>query len=59
MDWKHWKRIFGVLDFIPVMTWAYNYAPASIFSTMGYTMFAFLFEWTDQNWYVPTPAPPP
>jgi len=52
MDWNHWKRVFGVLDFIPVMTWAYNYAPASIFSTMGYTMFAFLFEWTDLNWYI-------
>ena len=52
MDWNHWKRVFGVLDFIPVMTWAYNYAPASMFSTMGYTMFAFLFEWTDLNWYI-------
>lgn len=54
MDWNHWKRVFGVLDFIPIMTWAYDYVPASIFSTMGYTMFAFLFEWTDKNWYAPT-----
>jgi len=49
--YRNWKRVFGVLDFIPIMTWAYNHVLASIFSTMGYTMFAFLFEWTNQNWY--------
>jgi len=33
MDWNHWKRVFSVLDFIPIMTRAYNHVPASIFST--------------------------
>lgn len=50
IKWKSWQRIFGVLDFIPLMRYSYDYVPPIIFSTMGYTMFAFLFEWTDTNW---------
>lgn len=50
LEWSTWKRFFGVLDFIPLMRWAYDYCPARIFATMGYIMFAFLFEWTDTNW---------
>jgi len=68
----------GVLDFIPIMTIAYNLAPQAAFvrsvsspslsspfpsfpeltrplflfpqASLGYTMFAFLFDWTDANW---------
>ena len=40
----------GVLDFIPLMRYSYDYVPALIFGTMGYTMFSFLFDWTDRNW---------
>ena len=36
MDWKSWKRIFGVLDMIPVMRWAYDYVPSLPFSLLGY-----------------------
>ncbi|WWD07856.1 hypothetical protein V865_005963 [Kwoniella europaea PYCC6329] len=50
MEWSTWKRFFGVLDFIPLMRWAYDYAPARLFATLGYIMFAFLFGWTDANW---------
>jgi lysosomal acid lipase/cholesteryl ester hydrolase len=50
MEWKQWRRLFGVLDFIPIMTWAYDYAPQALFASLGYTMFAFLFAWTDTNW---------
>lgn len=50
IEWPMWKRIFGVLDFIPLMRWSYDYCPPKIFATMGYTMFAFLFNWTDANW---------
>ncbi|KIR30947.1 lipid particle protein [Cryptococcus deuterogattii LA55] len=50
MDWPTWKRFFGVLDFIPLMRWAYDYAPPSMFASLGYIMFAFLFSWTDTNW---------
>jgi len=42
--------LFGVLDFIPLMRWSYDHVPAKIFSTIGYCMFAFLFQWTDANW---------
>lgn len=54
INWKTWQRLFGVLDYIPLMRYSYDYVPALIFSTMGYTMFAFLFEWTDTNWYAPS-----
>ncbi|WVF69990.1 hypothetical protein IAT40_004775 [Kwoniella sp. CBS 6097] len=50
MEWGKWKRFFGVLDFIPLMRWAYDYAPARLFAALGYIMFAFLFGWTDANW---------
>ncbi|EIW73046.1 hypothetical protein TREMEDRAFT_42161 [Tremella mesenterica DSM 1558] len=50
LEWTTWKRVFGVLDFIPLMRWAYDYCPAKIFATLGYIMFAFLFSWTDTNW---------
>ncbi|ORX35150.1 Alpha/Beta hydrolase protein [Kockovaella imperatae] len=50
LEWSTWKRFFGVLDFIPLMRWAYDYAPPSLFAALGYTMFAFLFSWTDTNW---------
>ncbi|KAK8844816.1 hypothetical protein IAR55_006666 [Kwoniella newhampshirensis] len=50
MEWSKWKRFFGVLDFIPLMRWAYDYCPAKIFAALGYIMFAFLFGWTDTNW---------
>ncbi|GAA98014.1 uncharacterized protein L969DRAFT_59842 [Mixia osmundae IAM 14324] len=50
MPWKTWKRIFGTLDFIPLMRWSYDYVPSMPFSLLGYQMFAFLFNWTDANW---------
>ncbi|GHJ88378.1 hypothetical protein NliqN6_4780 [Naganishia liquefaciens] len=50
IEWSTWKRLFGVLDFIPLMRYSYDYAPAKVFATLGYTMFAFLFNWTDANW---------
>ena len=50
LEWSTWKRFFGVLDFIPLMRWAYDYAPPTLFAMLGYTMFAFLFSWTDTNW---------
>ncbi len=31
MEWKMWKRVFGVLDFIPIMRWSYDHVPARIF----------------------------
>lgn len=40
----------GVLDFIPLMRYSYNTVPAKLFAMVGYTMFAYLFSWTDANW---------
>lgn len=31
LEWATWKRLFGVLDFIPLMRWAYDWAPAKLF----------------------------
>lgn len=50
MPWKTWRRIFGVLDYIPVMRWSYDWVPGLPFALLGYQMFAFLFDWTDKNW---------
>ncbi|KAH8924431.1 alpha/beta-hydrolase [Atractiella rhizophila] len=50
MKWTTWRRVFGVLDFIPLMRIAYDYTPSKPFGLLGYQMFAFLFNWTDKNW---------
>lgn len=52
LDWKTWKRLFGVLDFIPIMRWAYDYVPGYPFGLLGARMFSYLFNWTDKNWSV-------
>lgn len=57
LDWRSWKRIFGVLDFIPIMRWAYNWVPGYPFGLLGARMFSYLFNWTDKNW-VSTPSIP-
>ena len=41
MDWKSWKRIFGVLDMIPIMRWAYDYTPSLPFAILGYQVHIF------------------
>ena len=40
------------MDFIPLMRYAYGCVPAKLFAMVGYAMFAYLFSWTDANWYV-------
>ena len=50
LEWRTWKRLFGVLDFIPLMKISYDYTPAWPYALLGYQMFAFLFAWTDANW---------
>lgn len=41
----------GVLDFIPLMRYSYDWVPSPrLFSLIGYAMFAYLFSWTDANW---------
>ena len=36
MPWKTWRRIFGVLDYIPVMRWSYDLVPGLPFALLGY-----------------------
>ncbi|EFP80426.1 uncharacterized protein PGTG_06382 [Puccinia graminis f. sp. tritici CRL 75-36-700-3] len=50
MRWRTWRRFFGILDFLPIMSLCVDYLPSSIFGFLGYQMFAFLFSWTDRNW---------
>ena len=42
----------GVLDFIPLMRYSYDWVPARPFALVGYVMFAYLFSWTDTHWFV-------
>jgi hypothetical protein len=42
----------GVLDFIPLMRYAFDWVPAKIYAIVGYVMFAYLFSWTDTHWYI-------
>lgn len=50
MRWRTWRKVFGILDFIPLMRWSYDLVPSRPFGLLGYQMFAFLFGWTDAKW---------
>ncbi|KAH8115772.1 alpha/beta-hydrolase [Phellopilus nigrolimitatus] len=50
IGWNRWRMLFGVLDFIPLMRYSYDWVPAMLFASVGYAMFAYLFSWTDANW---------
>lgn len=50
MRWRTWRRVFGVLDFMPIMRLAVDYLEGHLFGFFGYQMFAYLFNWTDANW---------
>lgn len=39
-----------MLDFLPIIQVSYNCAPAKLFASMAYIMFAYLFNWTDAHW---------
>lgn len=50
LDWPAWRRLFGVMDFVPLMKLSYDWTPATPYAALGYQMFAFLFEWNDTHW---------
>lgn len=50
LNWDWWQRLFGVLDFIPLMKFSYDWTPATPYAALGYQMFAYLFEWNDTHW---------
>lgn len=50
VDQALWARLFGVLDFTPLMKFSYDWTPATPYAALGYQMFAYLFEWNDTHW---------
>lgn len=44
------KRLFGSGNFIPIMFEVQNRIPAAVFAHLGYTLFNYLFGWTDRLW---------
>ncbi|KDQ14149.1 hypothetical protein BOTBODRAFT_32935 [Botryobasidium botryosum FD-172 SS1] len=50
LNWTVWSYAFGVLDFIPIMKWAFDWVPSAAFGWIAYIMFSYLFNWTDSNW---------
>jgi hypothetical protein len=49
LEWSTWKRFFGVLDFIPLMRWAYDYAPPRLFVS-GIPLNAIWQMWKREVW---------
>jgi len=44
------RMVFGIHAFIPFMMTMHNLLPGKFYGDMGYRVFAFLFNWTDDRW---------
>jgi pimeloyl-ACP methyl ester carboxylesterase len=44
------RMVFGIHAFIPFMMSMHSLLPGSLYGDMGYRVFAFLFNWTDDRW---------
>lgn len=44
------RMIFGIHAFIPFMMTCHKILPGKFYSQMGYSVFSFLFNWTDIRW---------
>jgi pimeloyl-ACP methyl ester carboxylesterase len=44
------RMVFGIHAFIPFMMTMHSLLPGSIYGDMGYRVFAFLFNWSDDRW---------
>ena len=44
------RLVFGIHAFIPLMRRAHDLLPSRLYSTLGYHVFSFLFDWTDERW---------
>ncbi|KAF2088094.1 alpha/beta-hydrolase [Saccharata proteae CBS 121410] len=44
------RAIFGIHAFIPFMMRMHGLLPGSFYGAMGYRIFSFLFNWTDERW---------
>ncbi|KAF2831032.1 alpha/beta-hydrolase [Ophiobolus disseminans] len=44
------RIVFGIHAFIPLMMTMHSLLPGNLYGDMGYRVFAFLFNWTDDRW---------
>ncbi|KAF1840613.1 alpha/beta-hydrolase [Cucurbitaria berberidis CBS 394.84] len=44
------RTVFGIHAFIPFMMMMHSLLPGGFYGSMGYRVFAFLFNWTDERW---------
>lgn len=44
------RIFFGIHSFIPLMMTMHRVLPGKIYGAMGYRVFSFLFNWTDDRW---------
>lgn len=44
------RAIFGIHSFIPFMMTMHKILPGQFYGFMGYRVFSFLFNWTDERW---------
>ncbi|KAI1382081.1 alpha/beta-hydrolase [Hypoxylon crocopeplum] len=44
------RVMFGIHAFIPLMMTMHSILPPSMYGWLGYTVFSFLFDWTDLRW---------
>ncbi|KAI9838588.1 MAG: hypothetical protein M1819_004900 [Sarea resinae] len=44
------RVFFGIHAFIPLMMTMHSILPANLYGAMGYRVFSFLFNWTDDRW---------
>lgn len=44
------RIMFGIHAFIPFMNTMHTYLPGRLYGALGYRVFSFLFNWTDDRW---------
>lgn len=44
------RAIFGIHAFIPLMMAMHSLLPGKFYGAMGYRVFSFLFDWSDERW---------
>lgn len=44
------RLIFGIHAFIPFMMTMHRFLPGSLYGALGYRVFSFLFNWSDERW---------
>ncbi|KAI0141077.1 alpha/beta-hydrolase [Hypoxylon sp. NC0597] len=44
------RVMFGIHAFIPLMMTMHRILPSGLYGWLGYTVFSFLFDWTDTRW---------